>query len=119
MFFRIYADSEADNGNDNSNIGNKTSIIYKQNPVLNGYHKESELNDFLQSGFYESPVGSYNVDWFVNEVLKLENKMTFHFENTKKDIIMTQENREDFEKKTFVDFVKQKLFLIKLEITVI
>ena len=34
--FRIYANFEAHNEKDNSNLGNKTTNIYKQNPVLNG-----------------------------------------------------------------------------------
>ena len=45
--FRIYADFEADNEKDNSNIGNKTTNIFEQNPVLNEYHIESELNHVL------------------------------------------------------------------------
>ena len=72
LFFRIYAEFEADNEIDNSSIGNKTTKIYKQNPVLNGYHIESELNDILNSGYYKSPLGYDKVDWFVNEVVKLE-----------------------------------------------
>ena len=47
LYFRIYADFEADNMFDKSNVGNKTTNIYKQNPVLNGYHIESELDDIL------------------------------------------------------------------------
>ena len=43
-----------------------------QNPILNGYHIESELKDAFKNGYYESPLGYDNVDWFVNEVLKLE-----------------------------------------------
>ena len=43
LSFRIYAAFEADNEKDISSIGNKTTNIYKQNPVLNGYHIESEL----------------------------------------------------------------------------
>ena len=35
-----------------------------------------------------------NVDWFVNEVLKLENKMAFYFKKTKNDIIMTQKDED-------------------------
>ena len=50
QYFRIYPDFEADNENDNSSIGNKTTNIYKQNPVLNGYHIEYELEDVLKSG---------------------------------------------------------------------
>ena len=96
LYFRIYADFEADNEKDNSIIGNKTTNIYKQNPVLNGYHIVSELEDILKNEYYKSPLGYDNVDWFVDEVIKLENKMAFYFKNTKKDIIMTEEDEEDF-----------------------
>ena len=41
LFFRIYADFEADNGIENSTTGKTTTNIYKQNPALNGYHIES------------------------------------------------------------------------------
>ena len=61
----------------NSNIGNKTTNIYKQNPVPNCYNIISELNDVLDSGYYESTFGYDNYDCFVNEVVKLENKMAF------------------------------------------
>ena len=49
LYFRIYADFEADSEKDNSSIGNKTTNIYKPNPVLNGYHIVSELDDVLKS----------------------------------------------------------------------
>ena len=74
LYFRIFADFEADKEKDNSIIGNKTTNIYNQNPVLNGYHIVSELEDILQSGYHKSPLGYNNVDWFVNEVIKLEKK---------------------------------------------
>ena len=77
LYFRIYADFKADNDFYNSSVGNKTTKIYKQNLVLNGYHMESELEYVLESGYYESPLGYINVDWFVNKVIKLENKMAF------------------------------------------
>ena len=48
LFFRIYADFEIDNEKNNTSIGNKTTNIYKQNPVLKGYHIESELEDVLE-----------------------------------------------------------------------
>ena len=57
LYFRIYADFEADNEKDNSIIGNKTTNIYKQNPVLNGYHIVSELENVLNSDYYKSPLG--------------------------------------------------------------
>ena len=119
LYFRIYADFEADNEKDNSSVGNKTTNIYKQNPVLNGYEILSELDDVLKSGYHKSPLGYDNVDWFVNEVIKLENRLIFYFKNTNKDIIMTKEDEEDNKIITFVDFVKRKYYLIKLEIIVI
>ena len=72
LFFRIIADFEADNEVDGSSVGNKTTNIYKHNPVLNGYYIISELEDVLESGYYESPLGYNYVDWFVKEVIKLE-----------------------------------------------
>ena len=80
LYLRIYADFEADNETDNSSVGNKTTKIYKQNPIPEGYHIESELEDVLESEYHKSPLGYDNVDWFVNEVMKLENKMVFYLE---------------------------------------
>ena len=56
LYFSAYADFEVDNEIDKSGIGNKTINIYKQNPVLDGYHIISELEDVLKSGYYESPL---------------------------------------------------------------
>ena len=109
LYFRIYADFEADNEIDNSNVGDKTTNIYKQIPVLNGYHIISELEDVLESGHYESPLGYNNVDWFVKEVIKLENKMAFYFKNTKKDIIMTQEDEEDYRNNNICRFCEKTI----------
>ena len=78
LCFRIYADFDADNKIDNSSVGNKTTNIYEQNSVVNGYEIVSELDDFLKRGHYESPLGYNIVDWFVNEVIKLE-KIDFLF----------------------------------------
>ena len=77
LYFRIYADFEFNNEIDNSNMGKKTINIYKQNPVCNGYYIISKLNDVLKSGYYHSPLGYENVKWFVDEMIKLENKMNF------------------------------------------
>ena len=53
LCFRIYTDFEADNEKDKPNIGNKTTNIYKQNRVLNGYHIISELKDISESVYYK------------------------------------------------------------------
>ena len=109
LYFRIIADFEADNEKDGSKIGNKTINIYEQKPVLNGYYIISELEDVLESGYYESHLGYDNVDWFVKEVIKLENKMAFYFKNTKKDIIMTKEKEEDFKNNNICRFCEKKI----------
>ena len=71
LYFRIYADFQADNEKDNSSICNKTSKSYKQNPILNGCHIVSELEDILKSDYQKPPLGYINVDWFVDEVIKI------------------------------------------------
>ena len=96
LYFRIYADFEADKEKVNSSIGNKATNIYKQKPILNGYRIVSELEEVLKSGCYKSPLGYENVDWFVDEIIKLENKMAFYFKNTNKGVNMTEEDRGDF-----------------------
>ena len=40
--FKVYADFEAVKKRDKSSIGSKTTNVYKQNPILNGYHIKSE-----------------------------------------------------------------------------
>ena len=68
----------------------------------------------LKSGHYESPLGYNNVDWFVKEVIKIENKMAFYFKNTKEDIIMTQEDKEDFENNNNCRFCEKELLSDKV-----
>ena len=109
LYFWIYAEFEANNEKDNSSIGNKTKFIFKQNPVHNGYHIKSELKDVLTSGYLKSPLGYENVDWFVNEVMKLENKMTLCFRYTNKDINMTEDDEEDFRNKNVCRFCDKNI----------
>ena len=114
LYFRIYADFEADNEKDNSIIGNKTTNFYKQNPVLNGYHIVSQLEDVLKSDCYKSPFGYDNVDWFVDEVTKLENKMAFYFKNTKKEINMKDEDKEDYRNDNVCRFCEKEILSDKV-----
>ena len=72
------------------------------------------MENVLESGYYESPLGYDKVDWFVKEVIKLENKMAFYFENTKEDIIMTKENEEDFEKNNICRFCEKEILSDKV-----
>ena len=112
--FKIYADFEADNGIDKSSIGNKATNFSKQNPILNGYHIITLLEVVLKNGYYESPLGYNNVDWFVKEVIKLENKMTFYLKTTKKDIIRTKEDEEDFRKINICRFCEKNIEIDKV-----
>ena len=114
IYFRIYADFEADNEKDNRTIGNKTTNIDKQTPVLNGYHFVSELENVLKSEYHKSPLGYDNVDWFVDEVIKLENMMTSYFKNIKKDIIMTEEDEEDYRNKNICRFREKEVITDKV-----
>ena len=66
LYFRNIGDFEAESEMDGCSLGNKTTNIYKQNPALNGCYITSELEDVLESGYYESLSGYNNVDWYVN-----------------------------------------------------
>ena len=72
------------------------------------------MEDVLKSDYYESPLSYDNVDWFVKKVTKLENKMAFYFKNTLKDIIMTQEDVEDFENNNICRFCKKEILSDKV-----
>ena len=41
--------------------------------------------------------------------MKLENKMAFYFKNTKKDIIMTEKDEEDFENNIICRFCEKEV----------
>ena len=114
LYFRIYADFEADNEKDISSIGNKPTNIYKQNPVLNGYNIVSELDGVLKSEYYKFPLGYNNVDWFVDEVIKLGNKMAFYYKNTKKDTNMTDEDEEDYRNNNICRFCEKEVITDKV-----
>ena len=114
LYFRIYGDFEADNKKENTNIGDKTTNIYKQEPVCNGYYIKSELDNILKSDYYKTPLGHKNVDWFVDEIVKLETKMNFWFKNTKKDIIMTEEDQRDFENNNICRYCEKNKELYKV-----
>ena len=96
--FGTYADFETDNEIDISIIGNEATNISKENRLFNGYFRISDLNDVLQSGCYESPLG-YHISDVLDELTKLEKKLTFYFKNTKKYIIMTEKDQEHQRKK--------------------
>ena len=118
ILFWDFADFDSGNEVDNSNIGDKTTNIYEQNLILTGLCENSDLEAMLKSGYYESTFGPKNVDWYVNEVTKLEKEKAFFFENTKKDIIMTNKDEEDYRNNNICRFCEKKVCLIKFVIIV-
>ena len=54
------------------------------------------MDDVLENGYYESPPAYDNVDWFVDEVNKIEKRMAFFFKNTNRDKIKTEKDKERF-----------------------
>ena len=72
------------------------------------------MNDVLGKGYYESPLDYDNVDSFVKEVIKLENKMAAYFKETKKDIIMKQEDEEDFKNNNICRFCEKEILSDKI-----
>ena len=109
LFFSIYADFEADTEIDISSIGNETTNILKKNPVCNGYIIISVLEDVLESRYYSSNLDCNNVDCFVHEVIKIENKLNFYIKKTKKDIMISKEDEEDFKINTTCRFCEKEI----------
>ena len=54
------------------------------------------------------------MDWYVNEMFKVENKMASFFKNTKKQYIMTKEDEEDYRKNNFCRFCEKELLSDKV-----
>ena len=67
------------------------------------------MEDILESGYYESPLGYNNVHWYVNQVRKLESKMAFYFKNTTKDIVMAEDDEEEYRKNNISRFCEKEL----------
>ena len=78
-FILRFSDFEVHNDIDNCNKACEKTKLQKQNLLCNEFHKISELSDLFQSGYCESPIGHKSADWFANEIIKLENKLSFYF----------------------------------------
>ena len=63
----------------------------------------------MKNGHHKSPLGCNNVDWFLNEVIELENKVAFHFKKTKKDIVMTEEDEKDYKNNNICRFYEKNI----------
>ena len=67
------------------------------------------MEDVLQSSCYKSPLVYDNVDWFADEFIKLENKIAFYFKNTKKNIVMTDKDEEDYRNNNICRFCEKEV----------
>ena len=72
------------------------------------------MDGILESGSYVYPIGYDKVDWLVDEVLKLKQKVKFYFKNTKKDIILTREDEGDYRNNTNCQFCEKETISDKL-----
>ena len=54
------------------------------------------------------------MDWLVNEVIKLEKKMAFYFENTNKDIIMTEKDEKNYKNNNSCRFCEKEILFDKV-----
>ena len=72
------------------------------------------MENVLESGYYECPLGYDIVDWFVNEIIKLENEMAFYFKNTKKDIVLTEDDEEHYRKSNSCRFCEKEILSDKV-----
>ena len=72
------------------------------------------MENVLNSDYYKSSLGYNNVNWFVDEVIRLEIMMAFYFKNTNKDIIMTQENQEDYKNNNTCQFCEKEILSDKV-----
>ena len=68
----------------------------------------------LKSGYYESPSGYNKINCFVDEVLKLENKVTFYFESTDKYTIKSRKEEKDYRNKTICRFFEKEILPDKI-----
>ena len=113
----MYADFEADIENDNSSICNKTIIIYKQNLLCNGFYIVSELGNVWKSFYYICYFGNDNVDWFVIEIEKIKkNKTAFHFKNTNKYILLTEEDEGEYKNNDKCPICDKKILIDKVRV---
>ena len=92
----------------------ETTKIYQQNPECNGYHKKCDLNVVLKRGYYVSVLGYKSVDWFVDAIVKLESKMTFYFENIRKDTLMTEEDEGHYRNFIICRFCEKRSYSDKM-----
>ena len=69
----------------------------------------SEMDDVSKNGYYESPLGCDDIDWFVDEIKKLKNKVALYFKHTNKDNIVTEKEEDYYRKINICQFSEKKI----------
>ena len=69
-----------------------------------------------KQGYYESPLGSSNADWFVGEPRDLDKNLNFFFKRTQEGVIMTDEKEKNRVNKNTRKFCEKKKIVIRLEL---
>ena len=72
------------------------------------------MEDVSKSGYYKTTLRYDDVDWFVDEVVKVQSKTSFYFKNTKNDNFMTEEDEEDFKSTDFCEFYEKEILSDKV-----
>ena len=103
----IIADFEARNEPiyDQNKQGCKTIDICKQIPCCNGFYIINKLNDLpIYSGYYKSPFGQNNVEWFLIKINNIEFQMREFFLNRILNIKLQRKQINHLEKQIFVGY---------------
>ena len=73
------------------------------------------MEDVLKTVYFELHLGYDIVDWFVDEVFKVEKKIVFYFKNTNKEIILTEEDDEHYREANICRFCEQQTLSEKIQ----
>ena len=65
------------------------------------------MDDVLKRGQYVCALENENMDWFVDEIIGLENKTAFYSKNTGKYFVITQEDEEVYKKKNICRYCEK------------
>ena len=67
-----------------------------------------------KNGYFDFPLAYDNVDWFVDEVIKLENEMAVLFKKTKKVIIVCEKGEGIYTSYNICQFCQKEIIVDKV-----
>ena len=67
------------------------------------------MNDVLNGGSYSFPLGYDNVDWFVNEIIRIEKNCPSFLETLIEISLWQRKMKKNLKLLIFVHFVKKKI----------